>query len=865
MNESNKVNKKLRNTLNTEVISFSNSLPYWAKYLAKKLLADTTLEDEDYNVALDYFKEDNQLKDKIANRSVIYIELSEDEEFDFKEDLVLNEIKNLQGVNALAEDQSIELSTNVTIVYGANSSGKTGYIRLLNNAFFSRSSDKDIIPNIKKENKHKPPSCEFVFQSDGITYSLKYPDDSGKSEFQQFSIFDRKSVLVHLNDKKEFVFRPKALDFFADLISSYTVVKDKLNSEISEKKSLKDYTSLFDGDSQIKEMIEELSSITKINDLKKHTPFTDKDREKRTRLEDKKIELNGIKKNKDDQIEELETIQRLLTKLIEDITANNSFFTAEKIKELYTSISDYNMKRQIAKKEGIENFKTDKVKNVGSPEWKAFIEAAEAFANKQDKEKYPKHGDNCLLCQQPLKENEVKLIESYWAFIKSKAEEDARKSKKVIDEHRDQYEQIEFNLFPEDNILTEWVKKNYYDTYKTLIKSLQTQQKLCKNIKNDFIKQKPTEWEPYKVEIINLSEIDSAISEKIKELNEKDVDQELSRVDEAIIYLNHKEKLSTHIEEIEKHVDDLKWITKAENKLNKFNPRSVTEKGKKLSKKYFGQAYQDKFTEECNALNAHFDIELLHSGSYGSSYREFKIGDRLPSLILSEGEQRAISMADFLSEMQLSEINRGIVLDDPVNSLDDERKSNIAERLVKEGQKRQVLIFTHDLVFLSSIIGYCEELKVNCECHWMENLNRKPGIIHLRNTPSFEKSYKKSVKAQAFYNNAIKSQPEEREINIKNGFAALRTSYEALVIFDLFGGVVQRFNERVSIDSLSSVYFNEQIRDEVIDNFNHCCRYMEGHSHSNKYSYKKPDTNNLKEEIDRFNSLKRKLKELKKL
>ena len=35
---------------------------------------------------------------------------------------------------------------------------------------------------------------------------------------------------------------------------------------------------------------------------------------------------------------------------------------------------------------------------------------------------------------------------------------------------------------------------------------------------------------------------------------------------------------------------------------------------------------------------------------------------------------------------------------------DDERKSEIAERLVKESLKKQVIIFTHDLVFVSNIL-----------------------------------------------------------------------------------------------------------------------------------------------------------------
>ena len=83
-------------------------------------------------------------------------------------------------------------------------------------------------------------------------------------------------------------------------------------------------------------------------------------------------------------------------------------------------------------------------------------------------------------------------------------------------------------------------------------------------------------------------------------------------------------------------------------------------------------------------------------------------------------------------------------------------------------------------------------------------------------------------------------------------------------ICNLFEGVVQRFNERVSIDSLSKVYFDKAIRDEIIDSFNQCCRYMEGHLHSDKYGYKKPKVGNLKEEIERFDELKKRLKELKK-
>jgi len=39
---------------------------------------------------------------------------------------------------------------------------------------------------------------------------------------------------------------------------------------------------------------------------------------------------------------------------------------------------------------------------------------------------------------------------------------------------------------------------------------------------------------------------------------------------------------------------------------------------------------------------------------------------------------------------------------------------------------------------------------------------------------------------------------------------------------------------------------------------------MEGHTHSDKYAYKKPDPSNLNEEIQRYEVIKRKIKQSKK-
>lgn len=71
--------------------------------------------------------------------------------------------------------------------------------------------------------------------------------------------------------------------------------------------------------------------------------------------------------------------------------------------------------------------------------------------------------------------------------------------------------------------------------------------------------------------------------------------------------------------------------------------------------------------------------------------------------ILSEGEQKAVSIALFLAEIDVAQNKSTVILDDPVNSLDHrmmERLSNILLQL-----KNQVIIFTHNRMFLDAISG----------------------------------------------------------------------------------------------------------------------------------------------------------------
>ncbi len=139
-------------------------------------------------------------------------------------------------------------------------------------------------------------------------------------------------------------------------------------------------------------------------------------------------------------------------------------------------------------------------------------------------------------------------------------------------------------------------------------------------------------------------------------------------------------------------------------------------------------------------------------------------------------------MADFLTEAALDQHSNGIILDDPVTSLDDTWKKTLAECLAELARARQVIIFTHDLAFLYHIKKRAEELQVDAVTHWIREENGQPGFVHHNNSPVCEKDFKSTTAARAFYTKAKDAQPSDQQMFLQQGFGSLRSSYEALII-----------------------------------------------------------------------------------
>ena len=91
--------------------------------------------DTSYIYLLEEIKQKAKLKNPKFQRIVILKTLET-----INKIYVLLNIENVEGVNALNENQAIEFSFNLAIIPGANGSVKSGYVRLLKKAFYSQAT-----------------------------------------------------------------------------------------------------------------------------------------------------------------------------------------------------------------------------------------------------------------------------------------------------------------------------------------------------------------------------------------------------------------------------------------------------------------------------------------------------------------------------------------------------------------------------------------------------------------------------------------------------------------------------------------------------------------------------------------------------
>jgi hypothetical protein len=272
--------------------------------------------------------------------------------------------------------------------------------------------------------------------------------------------------------------------------------------------------------------------------------------------------------------------------------------------------------------------------------------------------------------------------------------------------------------------------------------------------------------------------------------------------------------------------------------LAEVNPKGITQKANELIDIHLTKAVVDRFNAEREQLEiSHLKVKLDRKSGQTKAVFQTNPGTtatKSTSDILSEGEQRGLALAAFLTEIGVTEGAGPIVIDDPVSSLDRDRGLKVAARLAREAAERQVIVLTHDLVFFNDLCREADDLGVPTHTIALFSDGTHSGKVDPAGVSWKGLPVKKRLgqirNDFAQLRKLHASSPAKYEFRVKHLYGRLRDTYERLVEECIFRDVVRRGVDRVETQKLRYVHLSDDL----------AIRFHEGMTKTNTYSHDNP-------------------------
>jgi hypothetical protein len=771
----------------------------------------------------------------------------------------LKALSDLRGVNALPATAALVFSSGLTVIYGGNGVGKSGFARVLSSGCFCR-NPPTVLPNIYADGPHPTLSAKVTITgADGkdVEYELKPGNEI--PDLKRISVFDSIEARSYLTEQNPLGFKPVGFDVFPELASAYAKLLDRLNAEIALRTRANNFPlSFIAPESEVSRFVSCLNSSTSIEELNKLANFGEVEI---ARL----VELGRQITDLQTQSTETALTQLGLAKL--DLVAVQTQLESALTHTLPEArsadrdlIDEYQKRVTAVSITGSDSFKRSFFTATGSAVWERFLATARELAVQEDPA-YPKPDAHCLLCHQRLDTAGHDLIHRYWQFLESDVKIQAESAKAALVAVADELRKANWNFFGAETTAFATVTRLRPELVGRLQKSIEAGMAYC-NATIAMLEASgpplvPPAWDDLTLDLAGLLE---QIEVDISTLKGSNAAEAIAKLESERVLLRHRQVLNQLRGEIETWITDQKWAASGIGLRRFLSPRAITDKEKDLFETVIADGYRTRFAEECKGLNCEAPVEMHTQGQRGQTVRSLKMKGHKPDQILSEGEQRAVALADFLTEVALNPSATGIILDDPVNSQDHERKRLIATRLVNEAKRRQVIVFTHDMVFLARLVELAPA-EASLMTHWVErDSDGKPGQVTLDDSPAESKQYRKTDKATATLVDAKAAAGSERHRLVQRGMAELRRTLEEIVPHFVFQQVVGRWNDRVMVTALKKVKWDDALVTDIVSSYEELSGYIEGHTHPEESAGAPPDPPKLETLIARVADIIRRAK-----
>lgn len=769
---------------------------------------------------------------------------------DSQASVTLVSIGELQGVNRLPPEQSIPFgpALGLTIIYGDNGTGKSGYARVIKKACRTRGVSPEILSDAFAPSSSTSPSGTIICR-DGAKEMppIQWKDGSPSDPLlANVFVFDALTANHYLESDGPATFTPSGLDVLPKLSKTCDAINRIIKDDIDRMKAVIQATAKnwkLHSNTAVGKLIAELSANTELIQVDSLCGLDEKEGQ---RLKDIADALRSDPKQKAKETRASAERIRVFASKIREVF---SFISGTQMPSLRKLIEDVESTNKVAKAFTANRFDPSYLSGTGEDVWQKLWEAARSFsvssAYKDQSFPVTTDGARCVLCQQSLDPEATARLKTFEAFCKDKSQELANEAATWLKNMAQKIEKLT-PLTPEyDKIETDFLASgspDQKDSIKTFVKTMDeclaaTKDNLSKVVWKDPV-QVLSSPEETLIAIVSYLEArakteESAEDPEIRKKLEVERDE-----------LNDREWLARTKSDILSQIERYKRIDLLERCFKDTQTQQITLKNSELTKLIVTEAFCNRFKDEADDLGLRTIKVRLEEikGKKG----ETRFGLRLETGagfqvkdIASEGEKRCIALAAFLAELSQASHQSALVFDDPVSSLDHHYRDKTAARLAEESKVRQVIVFTHDVVFLNDLESCAKKVGVSIHISHLEWNGNIPGQC-IEGLPwdckSTDDRLDKLDKEQKIIAGTWSTLPNEENIQaIRGAYGRLRATLERLVERDVFADVIFRFRSFVNLKNLrGAVGFSTIECDEILRLHKRCCDVTDAHDPSGK-------------------------------